>query len=277
MLTSAENYATDHNIKFSTNVDPKKSKTKGIIFSNSILKAEPAKLVLSGNDLPWIDGAKYLGNTVTNKIDGLQNDIKCKRAKYIEKNCELLQEFPFIHPEVMCKINSIYNSSFPGSVLWDFTSKNFKMIVNSWSVSVRHMWKVPLNTHRYFIEPLGGTHAKTMMYCRFTKFTQSILKSDKKAAIHLLYKTIDDKRTITGKNVNLILNEVNERELLKVNVNKLKKNMCFSEFPEDSLWKLNMIQELTQIRMGNLTLEFNEDTVLKQDEIEDILNYVTTC
>ena len=38
-----------------------------------------------------------------------------------------------------------------------------------------------------------------------------------------------------------------------------------------------MIQELTQIRMGNLTLEFNEDTVLKQDEIEDILNYVTTC
>ena len=104
------------------------NKTKGIIFSSSSIKNEPVNLVLSGNDLPWIDGAKYLGNMVTNKINGLQVDIKSKRARYIEKNCELLQEFPFIHPEVMCKINAIYNSSFPGSVLWYFTSKNFKMI-----------------------------------------------------------------------------------------------------------------------------------------------------
>ena len=199
MLTTTENYANDHNIKFSTNPDPKKSKTKGIIFSNSNMKMEPEKLVLSGNNLPWIDGAKYLGNTVTNKINGLQNGIKSKRARYIEKNCELLQEFPFIYPEIMCKINSIYNRSFPGSVLWDFTSKNFKMAVNSWSVSVRHIWKLPINTHRYFIEPLGGIHAKSMLYCRFRKFVQSILKSDKKAAIYLLHKTLNDKRTITGK------------------------------------------------------------------------------
>ena len=82
------------------------------------------KIVLSGNDLPWIDGAKYLGNTVTNKINGLQDDKKYKRAQYIEKNCELIQEFHFIHPEVLCKINSIYNSSFPGSVVCSHCGKS---------------------------------------------------------------------------------------------------------------------------------------------------------
>jgi len=38
------------------------------------MKNEPVKIFLSGNDLPWIDSAKYLGNTVTNKINGLQDD-----------------------------------------------------------------------------------------------------------------------------------------------------------------------------------------------------------
>ena len=178
MINEAESYANFHNIKFSTDPNPRKSKTKGIIFKKTKLKNEPTNIVLSGNNLPWIEGAKYLGNTVTNIINGLQ--IRVKRARYIGKNCELLQEFHFIHPSLLCKINSIYNSSFPGSMLWDFSSRNFNMMVNSWSISVRHMWRLPCNTHRYFIEPLGGCHAKTMIYCRFVKFIQSILKSDKK-------------------------------------------------------------------------------------------------
>ena len=166
MVTIAENYADKHNIKFSTNPDPIKSKTKGIIFRSPHHKStiEPEKVMLSGNCLPWVEGAKYLGNYVTDKVNGLQSDITQKRAKYIKRNCELLQEFKHIHPELMCKINYIYNSSFSGSVLWDFTSKNFQMILNSWSVSVRHMWDLSIKTHKYFIEPLGGIHAKTMLY-----------------------------------------------------------------------------------------------------------------
>ena len=180
------------------------------------------------------------------------------------------------NPEVMCNINSIYISSFPGLVLWDLTSKNFKMIVNSWSVSVRHMWKLPHNTHRYFIEHLGGIHAKSMLYCRFTKFIQSITKSDKKAAIYLLYKILNDKRTITGKNVNLILQEANQTDIFKVKVNQLKHKLSFMEFPENSLWKLNILRELTNVKMGILTLDSDNDKSLTSDDIEDIINYVTT-
>ena len=201
MVSVAEKYADSHNIKFRTNPDPVKSKTKGIIFRNSNLNQEPEKIMLSGNYLPWIDGAKYLGNYVTNDINGLQKDITQKRAKYIQRNCELLQEFKHIHPELMCKINYIYNSSFSGSVLWDFTSRNFEMILNSWSVSVRHMWRLSIKTHKYFIELPGEVHAKTMLYSRFIKFIQSIPKSKKNDATYLLTKIISDHRTITDKNV----------------------------------------------------------------------------
>ena len=276
MISEAESYANFHNIQFSTNPNPQKSKTKGIIFSKTKLTNEPVKIVLSGNDLPWIEGAKYLGNTVTNAINGLQSDIKIKRAKYIEKNCEILQEFGFIHPDLQCKINSIYNSSFSGSVLWDFSSKNFKMMVNSWSISVRHMWNLPFNTHRFFIEPLEGIHSKTMFYCRFIKFLQSILKTDKKACIFMLYKILKDERTITGRNANLILKETNEDNILNVNVNLFKRNHRFYDLPDNSDWKINLVKELTNLKSNLLAVEFDDNSNLTTDEIDDMIIFVTT-
>ena len=150
MVNIAEEYSEQHNIKFSTDPIPSKSKTKGIIFRKNTQKVETAKISLCGNLLPWIDCAKYLGNKWTNIKNILNDDVKVKRAKYIEKNCELIQEFYFVHPELLCKLNRIYNSSFTGSVLWDLTSKNVDKLWNSWSVSVRHMGKLPNETHIFF-------------------------------------------------------------------------------------------------------------------------------
>ena len=119
-----EIYATNHNISFSTDPNPIKSKTKGLIFTPDEKNIETENIKLNGNPLPWVKQAKYLGNTIENVINGLAHDIKLKRARYIEKNCELNQEFMFAHPEIKSKLNHIYNSSFPGSILWDLTSRN---------------------------------------------------------------------------------------------------------------------------------------------------------
>ena len=86
--------------------------------------------------------AKYLGNEIEDIPNGLSKDARIKRARFIEKNMEICQEFGYAHPEVKCKINSIYNSSFPGSVLFDLSSDSVKQLVNSWSVSVRNMLNV---------------------------------------------------------------------------------------------------------------------------------------
>ena len=51
------------------------------------------------------------------------------------------------------------NSAFPGSVLYDLFSKRASHPFNSWSVSVRQMWNLPMNFRKYVIEPFGGQHA----------------------------------------------------------------------------------------------------------------------
>ena len=79
-----------------------KSKT---IFSEKQIKENPATFLL--NPLPWVSSGKYLGNTLTSIQNGYQQEEKEKRARYIEQNCEINQEFAFAHPQVNCQINRI--------------------------------------------------------------------------------------------------------------------------------------------------------------------------
>ena len=114
------------------------------------------------------------------------------------------------------------------------------------------------------------------MYCRFIKFVQSILKSDKKTVIYLLYKTIKDQRTITGKNTNQILQEIDEDNIFNVNTRKLKKSMKFCEQPEDFSWKIQAIEELTDLKMNKLHVEFEDGSNLTMNEIDNIIHFVAT-
>ena len=276
MLDIAQKYASDHKISFSTNPLPEKSKTKGIVFSNRELKWQPAALQLCGNPLPWVKSAKYLGNKVTGIMDGLSQDIKIKRARYIERNVELNQEFYFAHPEIKTKINQVYNSSFPGSVLWNLKSRNTEMLENSWSVSVRHMWGLPLASHRYLIEALGGTHARTMIFTRFISFVQSIMKSEKVVAILLLQKVCSNVNTVTGQNIRYILDETKKENIFDKNiVNQIKKNHKFCQMKKMDEWKIGFIKDLVDMKQTKSAVG-HEEFELTNDELDSFIEYLST-
>ena len=54
--------------------------------------------------------------------------MKEKRAQYIQRNKELMQEFSFAHSSTKSNINTIFNSHFTGSVLWDFLGREAEMV-----------------------------------------------------------------------------------------------------------------------------------------------------
>ena len=87
MLITCEEYAKKHNLRFSTDPDPKKCKTKCLAFL--FKKRDLPKMKLCGDELPWVDSCKHLGNLVLNKYDGMKQDIMVKRAAMIAKNVEL--------------------------------------------------------------------------------------------------------------------------------------------------------------------------------------------
>ena len=141
----------------------------------------------------------------------MKKDILVKRAAFIHKNNEINQEFYFSHPDTKIKINSIYNSHFTGSNLWNLFSREAVMVENSWNVSMRLMLDLPRETHRYLIEPLSKTsHIRKVLVQRFLKFLQQIRKSNKVSAKFLLNSICQDTRSTTGSNLRHILLSTNK-------------------------------------------------------------------
>ena len=267
MLNICEKYAQEHNLRFSTDENPMRSKTKCIAFQR---KAKPlTQMTLCGNSLPWVKNAKHLGNHLESRIEGQKSDIKIKRANYIRKNNEIMQEFSFSHPRTKVLLNNIYNSHLTGSVLWDLFSRESAMMENTWNSSVRIMYDLPRQTHRYLIEPISGTkHIRYHLVKRFLSFITQIEKSNKQASNLLLKSIKHNPRTTTGSNLRKILLMTEKKD-----VNELVPSDCrfalYHPIEEYDAWKVGLILEATDIIYDRLDLKG-----FGREELKDIREYL---
>ena len=269
MLDICENYANLHNLRFSTDPNPVKCKTKCLAF---LKKERPIKQVeLCGNPLPWVNSGKHLGNHIENKINGMKIDIRNKRANYITKNNELIQEFYFAHPKTKLELNQLYNSHFTGSPLWDLFSRESEMLFNTWNKSVRLMSDVSIRTHRYFIEPLAGTrHLKITLMKRFLNFVQQIENSPKVLPKLLLETIRNDSRSTTGSNLRNILLLTRNYDISKL-VPHDALEIQYEPIQKENEWKIDMTKELIDVKWGEAGIENFSTT-----EIDDILEHICT-
>ena len=270
MIQICERFTGKKNLKFSTNPDPKKSKTKCIIFSkrSKDLK-DVAPILLNGDPLPWVQQVKHLGN-VLQCDNSMKIDCTLKRGKFIGKMNSLLQEFCYVDPKVKIKIFNIFATSFYGSGLWDLYSKEVDRIFKSWNVSVRIALGVPPTTHRYFVEPLAGSpHPKTMLSTRYIKFRDSLITSKKLEVALLANLSIDDNRTVMGKTLARLRRELNVEE---ISANLVKKNLKYFPTPDCEMWWLGFLEELLDIDANNDTLENLSNT-----DVKDMIAALCTC
>ena len=271
MLDICNKYANDHNLNFSTDANPEKSKTKCLIFSSNKITDYPEKLHLGNDRLPWVENGKHLGSILENIVNGMKKDILVKRAKYIEKNNELQQEFHFSHPDIQFEINRIYNSHFTGSSLWDLFCKESTMVENSWNVSFRTMYNLPRSTHRYFVEPISGkTHVKTILIKNFLSFISQIENSKKLASKALLTVIKNNVSTVTGSNLKNIMKLTNRETVKEITVSDIKQ-LRYHPIPDEEEWRIGIVRDIIDIRNGNAKLEnFNAA------ELNDMLDFACT-
>ena len=154
MLNTCQEYALVHNLKFSTDQNPKKSKTKCMAFLK--YERELPNLVLCGNPLPWVDSLVHLGSKVCRYSKGGRLDIRVKEAAYIQRNCSLNQEFSFTYPVSKISLNKIYNCHFSGGQLWNLFSPEAEKFYSTFNRSIKIMAEMPIAAHRYLIEPISS-------------------------------------------------------------------------------------------------------------------------
>ena len=270
MLITCQEYAASHNLKFSTDLDPKKCKTKCMAFLQR--QRDLPSMMLCGNPLPWVDKLLHLGKMVSNQIDGGQLDMKQKAARYIDKNCNINQEFSFAHPMCRIMLNKIYNCHFSGCQTWDLFSKGAASFYSTYNRSVKVMADLPFATHRYLIEQVSGQqHMSTTLIRNFLKFILSIRNSTKPVLRQLYSITKSDVRTTTGSNLRNILMLTNLKsvdDLLPETVHEIR----YKEIKKEDMWRIPIIMEAMDIKSGDI----NPPDGWTTEEIDEILEYVCT-
>ena len=269
MIKTCEEFALSHNLKFSTDPDPRKCKTKTLAF---LKKPRPLpNLVLCGNPLPWTDKCKHLGINIENRIDGCEYDMKVKNAQYINKNIELNQEFFFAHPSTKIRINKIYNSHYSGSTLWNLFGKGALSIESSYNRSVKVMLDLSYATHRSLIQPLtGDPHIKISLIKRFVSFIEKIKSSQKMALKMLVTESLKDVRSVTGSNFRNIMILVGKTKVEDVQLQDLTKISYFKLDDKDK-WKVGMINEILDIKANQM-----EVPGFESEELEALLHHICT-
>ena len=226
---------------------------------------------LCGNPLPWVKQGKHLGNTIENKINGMKKDIMVKRASYIDKTNTINQEFHFSHPRTKNEINRIYNNHFTGSPLWDLFGREADMMCNTWNKSVRLMFDVPLQTHRYFLEHLTGTRQlKITLIKRFLSFISQIENSPKLLPNILLQTIRRDCRSTSGANLRNILLMTNKDDILQLDPQDTSQ-MLYEPVSPENLWRIPLVKELIDAKWGEATID-----IFTNSEINDILEDICT-
>ena len=253
MVNLCDKFTKRKNLRFSTNPDPNKSKTKCMIFAKKVKDQNgAAPIMLNGNPLPWVKQLKHLGN-ILQCDNSMKIDCGVKRGKFIGKMNSLLQEFYYVDSAVKIKIFNIFATSFYGSGLWDLYSKDVDRIFKSWNVSVRIAFDIPCTTHRYLVEPLSGCpHLKTMLSSRYSKFTKSLCSSAKKEVFLLGNLAISDNRTVMGNTMAKLRREL---ECEEVSPGLIKKKMEYFPTPVVEEWRLDFIEELLKVRADEMQID----------------------
>ena len=190
----------------------------------------------------------------------MPRDGKMKRAENIQKNINLQQVFMFAHP-VTSRVSQI----------WDLFSENAIQLENSWNVSFRRTFDLPMQTHRYLVEPVSGhVHLKKLLIKRFISFLNQINKSNKFLPKSLLNCIKNDTRSTTGSNIRRILLLTKKDRIEDVTQEDIE-NIKYAEMPDEESWRVGMIKDMTDRKFGQLVVEGFSD-----EECETMLAFACT-
>ena len=276
MVDICEKHANDNNLEFSTDPNPIKSKTKCIAFYRGA-KRELTNIYLNGDALPWCERVVHVGNTI--HMNGtMEQDIREKRAMYIDRAMELNQEFISSPNEVKLKMQRLYNSHFTGSSLWNFTDEGFNKLYNSWNVNIRIMLGLPRDTHCWIVEELDtGHHLRQMLFSRYIQFVNSIATGKRQSLKFLLNTASHLVHSPTGRNIRQIMLETGTHIIPGVTIKSAINSYKVYAMPEGHHWKTSLIKGVLEICEKKWEVLFDdENACLNDEDLQSIISHACT-
>ena len=249
MLKVCENYAATHNLQFSTDPTPAKSKTKCLYMCGYLEPVYPAPLQLCGSDLPWVEHATHLGHEL-HQLCSMEYDANIKKAQFIEAAVQIEEALGFANPPEILQAVQSYAGHWYGSMLWDLTSEKVFQIYRAWSTTVKLTWNVPRSTHLYLVDCLLAADfytVKQQLAARFVSFFRSLRESlspEVRIVANMVGRCV---RSNTGKNLANIERETG-LDPWRSQAWKVRDMMKRVEVPDKEGWRPQYLMKLLMAR-----------------------------
>ena len=253
MLSLCEAYGLHHNLVFSTDDNPVKSKSKCLFIcgksDDNLPRVLPAPLQLYGKDLPWVVTATHLGHEL-HQSGSMEHDCKVKRAIFINSSLEIRETFHFALPRQVLEAVRLYSLHCYGSMLWDLEGKMAGQFYRSWNTCVKLVNGVPRSTHTYLVENFlaeGFLPVQTELFSRYMKFSRSLQTSVSREVRILASLVSKDIQSNTGKNLAVIQRTCgfNPRS---VSPTVIWKNPVKTEVPVLDQWRIPVLDNWLKLR-----------------------------
>ena len=250
MVSICEKYGNEHNLVFSTDPNPSKSKTKCLYFCGRMNNVQyPAPVKLDGKDLPWVTSAEHLGHTL-HQMGTMDQDCKIKRARFIDKSVEIREQLSFAYPEQVMKALQVFCCDAYGSMLWELNSDSAEQFFKSWNTSIKLIHDVPRSTFTYLVEGYfakGFASLRNQVISRYSNFFQKLLTSPSRE-IKLLANIVSrDPNSVTAKNIKYI-KELTDLSVWDFSSWRIKEELPVKTVPEGEEWRLGLLRKLMDLR-----------------------------
>ena len=265
MLKICEQYANEHNLQFSVDENPSKSKSKAIYMCGRVNNVVyPDNLQLNDHVLPWVQKADHLGHVLSQQCN-MEANARILKAKYIEKTIDIRETFSFAHPEQIMRALDIFSSDCYGLMLHDLGSQSSESVFKAWNTAVKLTWNVPRDTYTYIVENLLARNFNSLrnqIYSRYSRFFQSLLTSSSKEVSLLANIVARDCQTVTAKNVKLV-----ERAAgcspWDYSTIRIKSGLKKPPAPENDDWRLPLLSKMLDLRRHEESLLNKTDNLSK--------------
>ena len=251
MLETCEQYATEHNLQFSTDPDPVISKSKCIFMTGTRLRnrQKPAALCLYGVELPWVASATHLGHDLHQ--DASQSLItNVSVASFIQNSTNVRETFKFADPAQIPQAVKVYCCDFYGSMLWDLYGDQAEQMYRTWNTCVKLAWDVPRSTDTFFKDELlcsGLPSIRQQIRGRYPKFFRSLLDSPSLEVAVVARIVSKDAKTTTGRNLLNIKLETG-LDVASAPLSQSRKLFSLVSTPSQASWKLFLLEKYLKKR-----------------------------
>ena len=264
MIQICEDFGIKNNLKFSTDDNPAKSKTKCLYMCGPRVRhpVYPAPLQLYGKDLPWVAHATHLGHELHQDCS-MDMDTRMKRGSFITNSTDIRSMFSFALPVQVLNAISVYSAHFYGSMLWDLYGDVAGQVYRSWNTCVKLVWNLPRSTHNYFVDNLLAEDfpsVRKKILSQYVSFLQRLRKSVSTEVRLMSYIAAADIRSTTGRNCHYLTQEF-EIDPWTSSPHELKSRYRYYDVPDADSWRLPLLTTLLQQRYEVNACGEDSDTV----------------